>query len=530
VVNHALLLSDLALRHQTDNYSAGAVLPPFNRIILDEAHHLEDVATSYFAAQITRFTFARILNRLRHPRKAHQGLLPRLIEQLARELPEREDDLYRALHGRIENLLGARQELLDRAVEELQAIGEELAAATGRDLPDRLEIKHRLLPEFLATEAWQQIHARTEVLREGSQSLGRALTELLRHCEQLPELVAEKLGSALVDLRGIAGRLEALAADLACFQAVDEASCVWLEVGQGRVGRGKGLITRLCSAPLEVADSLRKAIYERFRTVVMTSATLTVAESFAYFRTRVGLEQVESDRLLELALASPFDFQRQALVAIPTDIPEPGRPGFAEAVRDAVEQGVLLSEGRSFVLFTAYGLLRQVHAQLAPVLEARRYRCLRQGEENRHRLLKRFAEDASSILFGTDSFWEGVDVPGRALEQVIITRLPFKVPTEPVLEARAQAIEQRGGDPFMEFTVPQAVIKFKQGFGRLIRHRNDRGVVLILDSRVVRRGYGRMFLRSLPDARVIRGATADVFAGMEQFLAETAAEKVNLPE
>ncbi|PLX90101.1 MAG: helicase [Desulfuromonas sp.] len=530
VVNHALLLSDLALRHQTDNYAAGAVLPPFNRIILDEAHHLEDVATSYFAAQITRFTFSRVLNRLRHPRKAHQGLLPRLIEQLARELPEREDELYRALHGRIENLLTARQELLDRSVAELQAIGEELAAATGKELPDRLEIKHRLLPDFLATEAWQQIHARTEVLREGSQSLSRALTDLLRHCEQLPDLVAEKLTSALVDLRGIAGRLEALAADLACFQAVDEASCVWLEVAQGRVGRGKGLITRLCSAPLEVADSLRKAIYERFRTVVMTSATLTVAESFAYFRARVGLEQVETERVLELALASPFDFQRQALVAIPTDIPEPGRAGFAEAVRDAVEQGVLLTEGRSFVLFTAYSLLRQVYEQLAPILEARRYRCLRQGEENRHRLLKRFAEDASSILFGTDSFWEGVDVPGRALEQVIITRLPFKVPTEPVLEARAQAIEQRGGDPFMEFTVPQAVIKFKQGFGRLIRHRNDRGVVLILDSRVVRRGYGRMFLRSLPDARVIKGTTADVFAGVETFLAETAAEKVKLPE
>jgi ATP-dependent DNA helicase DinG len=293
-------------------------------------------------------------------------------------------------------------------------------------------------------------------------------------------------------------------------------------VGQGRIGRGRGLVTRLCSAPLEVADSLRKAIYERFRTVVMTSATLTVADSFAYFRARVGLDRLEAERLMELALASPFDYQRQALVAIPTDIPEPGRAGFAEAIRDAVEKGVLLADGRSFVLFTSHALLRQVHQQLAPVLEARRYRCLYQGQENRHRLLKRFAEDAGSILFGTDSFWEGVDVPGRALEQVIITRLPFKVPTEPVLEARAQAIEKRGGDPFMEFTVPQAVIKFKQGFGRLIRHRNDRGVVLILDSRVVRRGYGRMFLRSLPDAQVLKGPAAEVFAGMEKFLAETA--------
>lgn len=525
VVNHALLLSDLALRHQTDNYSAGAVLPPFNRIILDEAHHLEDVATSYFASQITRFTFSRVLNRLRHPRKAHQGLLPRLIEQLSREMPDSEDELYRALHDRIEKLINDRQQLLDHAVEELQKIGEELAEAIGKQLPEKLELKHRVLPAFLETDGWRQIHARVEILREESQQLSRGLTDLLRHCEQLSDHVAEKLSSSLIDVRGIAGRLEGLSADLACFQAVDEESCVWLEVGQGRIGRGRGIVTRLCSAPLEVADSLRKAIYERFRTVVMTSATLTVADSFKYFRSRVGLNQVEAGRVDELALASPFDFQRQALVAIPTDIPEPGRPGFSEAVRDAVEKGVLLADGRSFVLFTSYVLLRQIHEQVSPILEARRYRCLRQGQENRHRLLKRFAEDASSVLFGTDSFWEGVDVPGRALEQVIISRLPFKVPTEPVLEARSQAIEQRGGDPFMEFTVPQAVIKFKQGFGRLIRHRNDRGVVLILDSRVVRRGYGRMFLRSLPDARVSKGTSAEVFAEVEKFLAETAVPK-----
>ena len=221
-----------------------------------------------------------------------------------------------------------------------------------------------------------------------------------------------------------------------------------------------------------------------------------------------------------MLLDSPFDYQQQALVAIPTDLPEPGKPGFNDAVRDAVEKALLCSQGRSFVLFTSYYLLRQVHGELSPILEAQRLRCLRQGEENRHRLLKRFAEDETSILFGTDSFWEGVDVPGRSLEQVIIARLPFRVPTEPVLEARSQAIEKRGGDPFMEYTVPQAVIRFKQGFGRLIRHRNDRGVVLILDTRVVKKGYGRMFLRSLPPARVIRGHSDEVFGEVGQFFSE----------
>ena len=520
VVNHALLLSDLALRQQTDNYSATAVLPPFERVILDEAHHLEDVATSYFSSQITRFSFARVLNRLRHPRKLNQGLLPRLLDQLSQELPDSLDELYRALHGDIESLFAKRQQLFDQALGELQSIAEELCGFLDKRVTSQSELKHRILPEFTRTPLWQKICERVELLRSGTLDLSAGIANLFHTADALPDDVAEKVNSALVDLRGIAGRLEGLAADLGSFQAVAANSCVWIEVREGRIGRGKGLITGLSQAPLEVADNLNRALYQRFRTLVMTSATLTVAGAFGYFHARVGLDRVESARSTELSLDSPFDYQRQALVALPTDLPEPGKPGFAAAVRDAVEQAVLCSEGRSFVLFTSYVLLRQVYEELSPVLEAQRFRCLRQGQENRHRLLKRFAEDETSVLFGTDSFWEGVDVPGRSLEQVIIVRLPFKVPTEPVLEARAQAIEERGGDSFMDYTVPQAVIRFKQGFGRLIRHRSDRGVVLILDTRVVKKGYGRMFLRSLPSAQIVRGSSKEVFSAIGQFFTE----------
>jgi len=517
VVNHALLLADLALRQETDNYSATAVLPPFDRVILDEAHHLEDVATSYFSSQLTRFTFSRVLNRLRHPRKLNQGLLPRFLDQLSQELPDSLDELYRTLHGEIEALLIKRQQLLDLVLDEMQGIAEDLPEFLGKQISSKFELKHRILPEFMQTPAWKKLSKRVEGLRVGCFDLAQGITGLLRMAEVLPETVADKVNPALVDLRGIAGRMEGLAADLASFQAVANNSCVWVEIREGRIGRQKGLITSLCQAPLEVAESLNQALYQRFRSLIMTSATLTVAGAFGYFHSRVGLDRVEPHRLVELMLDSPFDYQQQALVAIPTDLPEPGRSGFAEAVRDAVEKALLCSQGRSFVLFTSYALLRQVHEELSPILEAQQLRCLRQGEENRHQLLKRFAEDESSILFGTDSFWEGVDVPGRALEQVIIARLPFRVPTEPVLEARSEAIEQRGGDPFMEYTVPQAVIRFKQGFGRLIRHRNDRGVVLILDTRVVKRGYGRMFLRSLPPARVVRGHSDEVFTEVGQF-------------
>jgi len=206
VVNHALLLSDLALRHQTDNYSAAAVLPPFDRIVLDEAHHLEDIATNFFASQVTRFAFARVLNKLRHPRKPDKGLLPRFLSALARELPDTEDALYRDLHGRVEALLGARQGLFDRAVRSLEEIGEELAAALGREIVERDEIRHRVVPAFTGSDAWSAITGRVRELARETGQLGRELRELLKAGEKIPEEVRDKLSSSLIDLRGVAGR------------------------------------------------------------------------------------------------------------------------------------------------------------------------------------------------------------------------------------------------------------------------------------------------------------------------------------
>jgi ATP-dependent DNA helicase DinG len=519
VVNHALLLADLALRQQTDNYSAAAVLPPFDRIIIDEAHHLEDVATSFFSAQVTRFAYARVLNKLRHPRKLEQGLLPRFLHQLGQQLPDSADVLYRDLHGRVEQLLVERQALLESSAAELDRIGVDLAAVAGRREDEPEELRQRVTAAFAASPAWAATVERVRDLANLTGRFARAGQALLKACDALPEKVADRLASALTDLSGSFLRLEGIAGDLVFFAANEPGTCVWFEIVPPRSGRGGGPVTRLCTAPLEVAESLKVAVYDRFRTVVMTSATLAVGESFAYLKHRVGLDRCPPQRLTELRLPSPFDFARQALLAVPVDIPEPGRPGYPEMLRDLTERAIIAADGRSFVLFTAYAMLRRVHDELAPILAARGYHCLRQGAESRHRLLKTFATDPTSVLFATDSFWEGVDVPGRALEQVIIARLPFKVPTEPILEARAEAIERGGGDPFMEYTVPQAVIKFKQGFGRLIRHREDRGVVLILDARVVKKGYGRIFLRSLPEVRVVAAPSAEVFAEISRFLA-----------
>jgi len=254
-----------------------------------------------------------------------------------------------------------------------------------------------------------------------------------------------------------------------------------------------------------------------------------VGEKFTYLEERTGISLLDRARVTELQLSSPFDYKRQAFVGIPADIPEPNLPGFEKTLGDYLLEGLAISQGHAFVLFTSYDLLTRVFDNMNGPLKRLGLTPMRQGEINRHLLLSRFKKERNAVLFGTDSFWEGVDVQGKALELVVITRLPFRVPTEPVLEARAEHIAARGLDPFMEYTVPQAVLKFKQGVGRLIRSREDRGAVLILDSRVLSKNYGRFFLRSLPDAVLVKGTGKEVFAGMAGFFNSPHHSSIPLP-
>ncbi len=521
VANHALLMTDLAVRTQTGNYSSSAILPPFKRLILDEAHHLEDVATSFFSTQATRFGFARVLNRLRHPRKRDRGILPRLQVRLGNVVPADKNELFSRLYERIQSLLNGREELLSKAIADLENVGTLTADFLGCTLTDGQEHRQRITDDFRDASEWEAISEKVRFLGEETSRYGKALQALFMECADLEEGIHENLTSFWVDLSAVINRVERLAADLTSFLLRDEKTCAWVEVGKGRIGRGRGLVCRLCTAPLGVTEILKESFFDRHETVILTSATLAVGRSFGFLKERLGLSLVEADRLTELQLFSPFDFRNQALVAVPRNIPEPRAEGYTDTLSEICERAVLAADGRSFVLFTAYSLLTKVHAEISPALSARGYRCLRQGEDSRHRLLQAFVEDPTSVLFATDSFWEGVDVPGRSLEQIIITRLPFRVPTDPVIQARTEAIEKAGGDPFRDYTIPQAVIRFKQGFGRLIRNRSDRGVVLILDSRIVNKGYGKIFLQSLPEPRVVTGNVEDVFPQIDRFFRNT---------
>jgi ATP-dependent DNA helicase DinG len=247
----------------------------------------------------------------------------------------------------------------------------------------------------------------------------------------------------------------------------------------------------------------------------MTSATLAVKKSFDFIKSGLGLE--DSERVNEVILPSPFNYREQAFLAIPTDIPEPMKKEYSERLSPIIFEAIRISRGNALILFTSYSLLETVYKKIQKELSEFGIISLKQGSLPRARLLDKFKVEDNSVLFATDSFWEGVDVPGEALRLVIITRLPFKVPTDPIIEARVEHMEKQGINSFLEYTVPVAVLKFKQGFGRLIRTNNDKGSVLVLDRRIISKYYGRYFLDSLPKCEMIMGSTHDVIRELESF-------------
>jgi len=504
VVNHALLLADLAVRQET-GYDSTAILPPFTRLIFDEGHHLEDVATSFLSSQVSRLGLMKLLGKLQHPRKAHRGILPQLSTQLSAAVPEAQDDLYLEIAAVLEGrLIPKRVAVTDAVARGMDAIGDLLFAKLKR------EEKLRVTPAVYASPLWPQVTEQVELMCKELADYAVAMQAFLKGCDKLSDKVLERLAGPLTDLRGAKGRIESAVEALRFFASREEGFCRWFELR-------KGPLVKLCSSPLEVAESIKKAILDRFKTVALTSATLAVGEKFDFLKRRTGIELLPKERVNELLLPSPFDYARQAFVGVPSDMPEPTSPLFEARLCGHLLQALKISQGRAFVLFTSYDLLTRVSNRLAEPLKAAGLTPMRQGETNRHLLLSRFRTAQNPVLFGTDSFWEGVDVQGRGLELVVITRLPFRVPTEPILEARSEHITALGGDPFMSYTVPQAVIKFKQGFGRLIRSREDRGAVLILDSRVLTKNYGKIFLTALHGVTVRKGIEDELCQEMAAF-------------
>src|SRR6185437_1362728 len=373
--------------------------------------------------------------------------------------------------------------------------------ACGRDTPElasRLERVEAAIQKFLgripAKEGRHAFERRAEFLEQNAEFYDEAM-HALAHLHSGLDLLEDKPE----EIHALLGRFAELRAKLARVLESDEEGVVyWVE------RRGRGL--HLQATPLEVAPMLQEMLFSPLDTAVLTSATLAVNGEFAYVRSRLGLESPR-----ERIIASPYRFEQQALLYIPASLPPPSDPEYFAQAADEIAALIEASRGRAFVLCTSYSQMRLFHARLEPRLE---YPLLLQGNAPRPMLLDRFRATPGAVLFATSSFWQGVDVQGEQLSLVIVDKLPFAPPNDPVTAARIRSLKQQGRDAFHEFQVPEAVLALKQGFGRLIRSSTDRGVVALLDSRVLSKGYGRHFLASLPDFR--RAAS---LADVRQFFA-----------
>ncbi len=485
VVNHHLLMADIAVRRASGNWSEAAVLPPFTRLVVDEGHHLEDAAAAHLGHTVSRRGLQRLFARLERRGK---GLLPAL---------------ERRLSGASDLLSIASLDLVRiRLVDGTRAARDK--AQTVCDLLDAW-LASRSEPQVRLTDAFDE----DPIWREG---LAPALDDLLREIALLDDGLrtigsrleteparAEELAPLLGEIRGVSRRLQhagdALRGALRAGRDADQL-VRWLErrPGDGNVGAA--------SVPLDLAPILREDLFVRLDTAVVTSATLATSEGFAFIARRLGLDDDRTEPVTH-QFASPFDYGSQAILAVPSDFVAPNADGRAHfgQVMAAASDLIEVADGGVFLLFTSHRDVRDAAATLRALDVEARWPLLVHGEAPRDQLLQRFREHGNAVLVGTSTFWEGVDVPGRALHALLLSRIPFRVPTEPVTAAQCEAIEKGGGDSFLEYMVPHAALRLKQGFGRLVRSTADRGAVVLCDPRILRKGYGARLLEALPPAR-----------------------------
>ena len=488
VTNHHYLIADATMIG-----SGTSILPSYERVIFDEAHNLEDSATSFFKRSITLSRTLRLLGRLYSGGRKKRGYLV----YLGKKKPSFSGTSIETIQHNVTGLKRTAKSLF----ETLGGFFTVLSSGAGEENRITIEINN----EVRAHPLWDgEVAQRIDSFYRGCSLLGSQLSDLRADLEEGGEPRASK------QVEGFVSRMIETVEVLDLFLKEEE-DAQWVRWIENR--REVGIFV----APIEVGSTVNEIIFGRVKSAVLTSATLTVEGSFDFLKKRLSLK----DSILEERIDSPFDWGSQVRVLIPTDTAEPGNSDYTDIMSMYVKRILVTTGGRAFVLFTSYKMLNEIHTRVKDELANNGIIIFKQGDDSRRNILERFKRNISSTLFGTESFWEGVDAPGDTLQCVIITKLPFRVPTEPVVRARLQKIEAEGGNPFCEYTLPLAVIKLRQGVGRLIRNSTDRGTVLILDGRILHKSYGSVFLRSLPTADYTSGDSERILSEIELFLTNT---------
>ena len=505
ITNHSLLLTDVKAEHR--------ILPAYDNLIVDEAHHFEQTASQHLGVELSYFSMVSALTSLLKDSKT--GQLP-LLQSLLAQHPNPKTEGWPEKLGAI---FPDFVEVKDTWDELFNAMYDSLIARYAASAAEG-SVTVRLKPSALPSE-WE-----TFAVMEDNVFL--KLTSALKVMDQIIAEGKEDAGdygleSLFTDIAGTVKDLYRARDALRLIMKADDANMVyWIEGNP--TFKSKSL--RLNAAPIDVTKQMREFFWENKDSVVLTSATLTVEKSFQYVKNQLGLTDADEseERLHTVQLPSPFRYREQALVLIPRDFPvlkgANADQHFIDSLVESLRDAAIVTNGKMLVLFTSYKMLKQTHGPLREALEPHGIHVLGQGVDsgNRSKLTRLFMQASGAVLLGTSSFWEGVDIPGEALTCLAIVRLPFQPPNHPMVEAKSEFLRQKNENPFTKFSVPQAVIRFKQGFGRLVRTANDKGIVLIYDTRVIETSYGKHFLYSLPGPKIEHLPTAAVAERMRQWM------------
>lgn len=488
IVNHHLLFSDIQLRLSTQKYDEAAVLPPYTRLIFDEAHGIEAAATSFFSESLNKFSVQKQLNLLYRQRKSSATGLLFNVHALSDSTVE------------MNEIIGA----LDQIKVNIQLLEDAGLEVLKNDFAWRLWAGSC----FYANKLLEKFVKLNESILEFSGLVRDVLKGLHEKDAELP---------SVWETKQVLNRVEAFGLVCKNFITWEERpdSVFWIEKRKLSTG---AMYLRFIETPLQIASTMNAGVFEPMETVICVSATLQIANDFSFWKYRSGVNFQDPSRVNFQVFESPFPYEKNLLFSVVTDSPLPTTTDFQKWLEHSLLKLILASSGRALVLFTSYDSLMYAYNYCSVVLSKNKIAVYKQLDDDRFRLLKNFKENTSSVLFATDSFWEGVDVPGESLSHVIIVKLPFPVPSDPVFQARSEHIDKNGGKSFMELSIPESVIKFKQGFGRLMRSCKDRGCVTVLDNRLVSKFYGSFFVKSVPKSKYCFNTLETVVSSVERFL------------